>query len=208
MHLHFEQLMADYERRLVETLRGFSLEAEFLETWVPSEDPTDSALDLVEHARLHGLPSIEITFDASPVSTIDFDRLLAGVAQHGRASLKTEDGRSVLSVGFNGGAEEGFEEINPIYRSQLQSLAKDLFHQGVMPSAAPAELVSTSNVDGVRLSALVNSTSGVIRVMRHEGGKTRAEMTALDRLCHRRRVAHTGIGRSRRSPARAGTARR
>ena len=107
MHLHFEKLMADYERRLVETLRGFSLEAEFLETWVPAEDATDSALDLVEHARLHGLQSIEITFDASPGSTIDFERLIASATQHSQASLKKEDGRNILSVDFNSSAVGG-----------------------------------------------------------------------------------------------------
>ena len=78
---------------------------------------------------------------------------------------------------------EGLDDVNPLYRAQLQRLAKDLSHHGAMPDAAPAETIATSEVDGVRLAALVNSTNDIIRVMRHEGGKTRAEMTALDQLC-------------------------
>ena len=190
MHLHFEQLMADYERRLIETLRGFSLGAEFLETWVPTEDATDSALDLVEHARLHGLQSIEIAFETGQPSAIDFERLIASAAQHGQASLKKEGSKNVLSVCFNISGkdqseetEEGLNEVNPLYRSQLRRFAKDLCHEGAALKATAPEVIAMGEVDGVRLTALINPTNDVIRVMHHEGGKTRAEMTALDRLC-------------------------
>ncbi|UUX48416.1 hypothetical protein NUH88_13435 [Nisaea acidiphila] len=52
--INYEQLVASYEDRLLNQLRSHGVDLDFLEMWVPDEDPVASILNMVEAAGAFG----------------------------------------------------------------------------------------------------------------------------------------------------------
>jgi len=53
-----DEMLSLYESNLVDKLRHFGLEADFLETWVPDADPVKSVINLVDAAIVANLQSV------------------------------------------------------------------------------------------------------------------------------------------------------
>ena len=53
--ISLDEIIESYERGLLDQLRGFGVEGELFETWVPDPDPTKSILNLVESAVAAGI---------------------------------------------------------------------------------------------------------------------------------------------------------
>ena len=68
MILDYEDLMVDFNQKLVTQLRGHTADNEYLETWVPDENPVKSILNMVEAALSAGLDSMQIRFAASTMN--------------------------------------------------------------------------------------------------------------------------------------------
>lgn len=81
MIFHYESLMADFNSKLVTHLRGHSADNEYLETWVPDEDPVASVLNMVESALSAGLDEMQIRFAATTMNAAQRANLLAAVAK-------------------------------------------------------------------------------------------------------------------------------
>jgi hypothetical protein len=94
MILNYEALMADFNHKLVTQLRGHSPDNEYLETWVPDEDPVKSMLNMVEAALSAGLEDIQIRFAAATMNDAQRAALLAAVAEIASVQL------GVLSTGY------------------------------------------------------------------------------------------------------------
>ena len=60
LRLNYETLVKAFEEALVTKLRGHGAEAEYLEMWVPDEDPVKSILNMVEAAEAFGRDEIAI----------------------------------------------------------------------------------------------------------------------------------------------------
>ncbi len=66
--LNYEDLVHAFEEALVTKLRGHAAEAEYLEMWVPDEDPVKSLLNMVEAAQAYGRDEIAIQVAAETLS--------------------------------------------------------------------------------------------------------------------------------------------
>lgn len=88
--IDYEQLIAGYWDRLTTTLRGFhpADDCEFLDAWVPDDDDHRSIADIVEAAKLAGLPCITLCLGVKTVQKLDLDRLKTALARYG--SIKVE----------------------------------------------------------------------------------------------------------------------
>ncbi|WP_420402473.1 hypothetical protein [Nisaea sp.] len=86
--INYENLVASYEDRLLNQLRSHGVDLDFLEMWVPDEDPVASILNMVEAAAAFGtemftlrvanssLPSAkrgELRAALGPISDIEID---------------------------------------------------------------------------------------------------------------------------------------
>lgn len=87
MILDYESLLADFNHKLVTQLRGHSADNEYLETWVPDEDPVKSMLNMVEAALSAGLEDMQIRFATTTMSEAQRAALLSAVAEIARARL-------------------------------------------------------------------------------------------------------------------------
>ena len=96
--LNYEQLVADFEIKLLTQLRNFGSDAEYLEMWVPDEDPVMSILNMVEAAEAFGRNEIAVQVG---VNTLPVDRvndLIARIGELGQVEARAEAGQIVVVV--------------------------------------------------------------------------------------------------------------
>jgi hypothetical protein len=87
MILNFEELTADFNQKLVTQLRSHGSGSEYLETWVPDENPVMSILNMVEAALSAGLESMTIRFAATTATEAQCADLLGEVNRIADAEL-------------------------------------------------------------------------------------------------------------------------
>lgn len=58
--INYEQLVESYENRLLNQLRSHGVDLDFLEMWVPDENPVSSLLNMVEAAGAFGVESFTV----------------------------------------------------------------------------------------------------------------------------------------------------
>lgn len=189
MRINFDKLVADYDRMMFENLRGFSVGVDFLETWVPSDDVTESLEQLVEVATEGGLDRLEIELGAESAGRLDETRLAAAVVHHG-ASISVLPGAAgcVVAVSFGspatGRRPDGLSEVNPLYRTALQAAARKLEYEGPFAaSTSPVLTVKEADEGAVMFHARVDTSSSTIVELRHQGAGTLAAAALFDRLC-------------------------
>jgi hypothetical protein len=98
MILDYEALMADFNHKLITQLRGHTADNEYLETWVPDEDPVKSILNMVEAALSAGLEAMQIRFAASTMTERQRAELVAEVGAIARAQLTPQGNGFELAV--------------------------------------------------------------------------------------------------------------
>ena len=88
--LDFESLTADFNQKLLTQLRGHSADNQYLETWVPDEDPVKSILNMVEAALSSGLEIVRVRIASSTLNKTQRDVLLAELGTIAKARLADE----------------------------------------------------------------------------------------------------------------------
>ncbi len=73
--IEYKELQEKYEKILTSTSRGFDTNHEFLESWVPSSEITQSVIDLIYSALDYKINNLEIIFDVKNFNEINFDRI-------------------------------------------------------------------------------------------------------------------------------------
>ena len=73
--IEYKELQEKYEKILTSTSRGFDTNHEFLESWVPSPEITQSVIDLINSALDYKIDNLEIIFDAKSFNQINFDKI-------------------------------------------------------------------------------------------------------------------------------------
>ena len=101
--LNYEVLVRAFEEALATKLRGHGAEADYLEMWVPDEDPVKSILNMVEAAEAFGRDDIAIKVSAETLTDTQVNDLLAILSDIGSAEIKVRaDGRLVEVTGLQG----------------------------------------------------------------------------------------------------------
>lgn len=101
--ISYEDLVETYHRNLTAVLRGFRslVQYEFLDTWVPDDDPVRSILNLAEAAAEADVPAVAVQVGRKTLATLDVARLTAELSAIAQTSLRqTEDGLEV-SIRFD-----------------------------------------------------------------------------------------------------------
>lgn len=101
--LNYEVLVKAFEEALVTKLRGHGAEADYLEMWVPDEDPVKSILNMVEAAEAFGRDDIAIEVSSQTLSEGQVNELLSVLSDIGSAEITARaDGRLVEVTGLQG----------------------------------------------------------------------------------------------------------
>ncbi|MEP3113066.1 hypothetical protein [Nisaea sp.] len=78
--INYEQLVQSYENRLLNQLRSHGVDLDFLEMWVPDEDPVSSILNMVEAAGAFGVESFTIRVNRTTLPAARTDDLKSALA--------------------------------------------------------------------------------------------------------------------------------
>lgn len=85
--LNYEGLVADFKRKLLTQLRGHSADAEYLEAWVPEDDPVKSILNIVESAQAYGQHAVRVSVAKTTMSAKQQQDLLRLIAPMGQVRI-------------------------------------------------------------------------------------------------------------------------
>ena len=96
--LNYEELVRAFEEALVTKLRGHGAEADYLEMWVPDEDPVKSLLNMVEAAAAYGRDDIAIEVAAETLSEVQVNELLAILRDIGAPRVTARAGGRLIEV--------------------------------------------------------------------------------------------------------------
>ena len=101
--INYEDLVKAFEEALVTKLRGHGAEADYLEMWVPDEDPVKSILNMVEAAEAYGRDDIAIEVSSETLSEGQVNELLSVLSDIGSPQITARaDGRLVEVTGLQG----------------------------------------------------------------------------------------------------------
>ena len=94
----YEDLVAAYEQALVNVLRHHTAGQDYLELWVPDEDPVKSILNMIEAAQTAGRPAIAIDVSSRTISSEQARRLAALAAAFGDVTVAPNTAGHLVSV--------------------------------------------------------------------------------------------------------------
>ena len=101
--LNYEGLVQAFEDALVTKLRGHGADADYLEMWVPDEDPVKSILNMVEAAEAYGRDDIAIEVSAGTLTDHQANELLSVLGEIGSVEVTPRDaGRIIAVTGMQG----------------------------------------------------------------------------------------------------------
>jgi hypothetical protein len=102
--LNYEDLVADFQTKLVTQLRNFGSTAEYLEMWVPDDDAVKSILNMVEAAEAYGRSDIAVRVSAGTLPGDRIDALVSEIGALGRVEARPCDGGTLIVVSNIGNA--------------------------------------------------------------------------------------------------------
>ena len=88
--LDYESLVCSYEDRLLNQLRSHGVDQEFLELWVPDEDPVTSIVNMVEAAEASGEKEIFVRIRHSTLAYDCTKTLKSALNELGTVSLESD----------------------------------------------------------------------------------------------------------------------
>ena len=96
--LDYADLVARYETGLVDNLRSFGFQTEYLDLWVPDEDLTRSLLNLFNAAAEVGQHNLTIRIPAGALNELKEAGLPALAAKHGQLSIDDGKDGAILRI--------------------------------------------------------------------------------------------------------------
>ncbi len=96
--IDYEALVRAFEEALVTKLRGHGAEADYLEMWVPDEDPVKSLLNMVEAAEAYGREEIAIRVAAETLNDGQLEELMGLLNGIGSARATPREGGRLIEV--------------------------------------------------------------------------------------------------------------
>ena len=96
--LDYERLVADFETKLVTQLRKFGTDAEYLEMWVPDENPVKSILNMVEAAEAFGQNEIIVQIASNTMPPERVMELVAKIGDLGHVDVRPAADKIVIAV--------------------------------------------------------------------------------------------------------------
>jgi hypothetical protein len=96
--LNYEDLVQAFNEALVTKLRGHAAEAEYLEMWVPDEDPVKSLLNMVEAAQAYGRDGIAVQVAAETLSKDQINELSGILGDIGAVEITSQPSGWLIEV--------------------------------------------------------------------------------------------------------------
>ncbi|MGA2393113.1 MAG: hypothetical protein ABSH03_07175 [Candidatus Lustribacter sp.] len=180
--LDYEALVEEYNKNLFLVLRGHR-SAEYLDTWVPDENPLKGVLNMLEAAELTGTSEIAIRLGAATLRALDLAALEAAASRIGSVSLRRGEDDAILHVTGIAGAPPAAPPaaIGTPYQAAVAAAAGSPKHGGELSAQAHGDVFETT-VEGVTLTVRLHA-GPIIAEAAHRGAASVATTAVLDTFC-------------------------
>lgn len=184
--IQYEALVAEFQDGLLNALRSHAASQEFLETWVPDEDPVRSILNMAESAEIAGCAEIAVRVRRDTLPDDRHGELLALLSELGDAAVRSdaETGGDEVLVTVN--ALGGGSPLQHVHASLLPGVQRRLTaiaYEG-SPPEGEGVIVRVAMTDGsAELAVLADPETHLIRAARHRRSRTPVERALLDVFC-------------------------
>lgn len=184
--LIYEEIVDDFENRLLTQLRQHSAIADFLEMWVPDTDPVQSITNMIEAAEIYGSESFDLQIGRSSISVKQLDTLKVELAAKTSISITERSDGYLLGIDLRPSGEvESIDELGLLstLRGALSEVTS-ITHEG--GSQVSNNTVSCeANVKGISLAvefARIEGTDTISRA-RHRGATSLDQRRFLELFC-------------------------
>lgn len=179
--IQYESAVAEFEEGLLNALRGHAASAEYLEIWVPDEDPVRSILNMAESAETLGAAEIAVAVRRSTLPAERDGELVRVLSDLGGVSIEAEDAGIVVRIVGLGGAA-ALDPVHESLRAGIQKRLAAISHEGPLTERDGLIRIGVSEAT-VELVALIDPATHAIKAVRHQGSRTPVERAILDALC-------------------------
>lgn len=180
--IDYDFLVAEFENSLVTTLRSHRPAEEYLEMWVPDEDPVKGLLNMIEAAQIAGRDGIRIKVKLATLPADRHDELRDLAVEIGTTDIRRAGDHAIVTIdGMQGGSD--FDVVSEPFHAALKAAYAQLVHEGDPGAAAAGQIRVEVEEGAVRLTAIVDPSAHRIIDARHGGGATAVDRSLLDLLC-------------------------
>lgn len=96
--VNYEDLVREYNGRLISQLRNHGASVSYLEMWVPDEDPCKSIFNMAEAAQAYGQTDLRVRVRKSTLSPDRLPALCEAANAVGTFSLEDEGSSWLISI--------------------------------------------------------------------------------------------------------------
>jgi NifU-like protein involved in Fe-S cluster formation len=179
--LDYETLVDQYNENLFLKLRGHR-SAEYLDMWVPDENPYNGVLNMVEAAELAGQNEIAIRLGEATLGALDLAALERAAGRIGTVEVERNGHSAVLRVsGITSAPLTVPPTIAAPYQAAIAAAAVAPKHAGELTADAAGD-VFEATVDGVTLTIRINGIA-LIAEAAHRGAESVSRVAVLDAFC-------------------------
>jgi len=175
--IDYEDLVVAYHQSLTTMLRGFRSmeEFDFLEIWVPDDDPARSILNLIEAAKERNLKCLTVILGSKTLKAIDLDRWKEEIRSLALVAIERTTERAELRIQLE-------DTIHPVYQKGLEPLLKVQDHEGILREEKGLLLAEARDQETV-LAALVDPETRIVRKAAYQNAVSVTQRGLLEGLC-------------------------
>lgn len=183
--IEYPKVVDEYENRLGSMERGFALDEEFLDLWVPDEDANKSIFGIFESASIRKQKGLTVVINSAAMTTIDGEGLINSLAPLGKASVEKTSAAVTITVEFGAKGDQasaavddlrGLSAVHLAYRDNLVRESRTLTNKiasatDIKKSTSGAgkyELLEVPFEAGTVIFSL-ETTSGIIQGLYFKG---------------------------------------
>ena len=179
--LDYELLVDQYNENLFLKLRGHR-SAEYLDTWVPDENPYNGVLNMVEAAELAGQNEIAIRLGEATLGALDLVALERAAGRIGTVEVERNGHSAVLRVtGITSAPLAVLPAVAAPYQAAIAAAAVAPKHASVLTADAAGDVFEAA-VEGVTLTIRINGVA-LIAEAAHRGAGSVSTVAVLDAFC-------------------------
>lgn len=185
--LDYVTLVSQYEDRLTSMERGFQMDHDFLDLWVPDENHNKSLYYLFESAALRNQKGLSLVLTPEVIASIDGAGLVESLKGLGSVSIETTPEKSVVTMDFvnkSSSATQSLDEIPGLsnihrtYRDKLVRNTRTLLKQVDANEKANLEIP----FNGGKVLVQVSPVTGLVEKFSYTGMPNNIQARMLEYL--------------------------
>lgn len=181
MIINYEEVVDDYNGKLLTKLRSHGSSFDYLEMWVPDENHVKSILNMVEAAETYGKQDIQISILNDTLTSSELKLLVEEIQKIGNISVDSTDGGKLLAVtALQAGSSAITENLDESFHQGFSEIAEQIDHQGEIDVVGEEEKYDATE-NGVNLSVVV--IDGVIAKAVFSGELSAQQQVIMEVFC-------------------------